>query len=150
MKSIVANGFLAVFAVILLTACEPADPPEPASEPVFEDAWIRPAPPGMKMTAAYGTLRNVTGESIDIESFSSPQLGHISLHRTQVVDGVSRMGQVDIYSVAPGSSLVMEPGSYHLMISMPGMPVVEGTLVRLDVHTADGRTFSFEVPVEKR
>lgn len=140
---------LSVFALVLLllAACKPAEVP---TEPVFENAWIRPAPPGMKMTAGFGTIHNVTEHAIDIESFSSPTLGDVSLHRTESVGGVSRMKEMGIFSLAPGSSLVMEPGGYHLMIMMPRMQVVQGRPVTLEVHTSDGQTFTYEVPVEKR
>ena len=140
---------LSVFAVVLLliAACKPAEVP---TEPVFENAWIRAAPPGMKMTAGFGTIRNVTEQAIDIESFSSPSLGNISLHRTESIGGVSRMKEMGVFSLAPGSSLVMEPGGYHLMIMMPGIRVIQGKPVTLEVHTSDGQTFSYEVPVERR
>jgi copper(I)-binding protein len=138
---------MVLVSALLFTACKPA---EPLTEPVLEDAWIRAAPPGMKMTSAYGTLRNVTETVIDVESFSSPALGHITLHRTEMVDGVSRMQEVEIFSLAPGSSLVMEPGGYHLMIMMPGKPAAVGAQVPLVVHASDGREFSFEVRVEQR
>lgn len=139
---------LSVFAliVLLVAACKSEVP----TEPVFENAWIRPAPPGMKMTAGFGTIHNVTEHAIDIESFSSPMLGDITLHRTESVGGVSRMKEMGVFSLAPGSSLVMEPGGYHLMIMMPGIRVVQGKPVTLEVHTSDGQTFSYEVPVEKR
>ncbi len=132
--------------LLLMAACKPAEIP---TEPVFEEAWIRQAPPGMKMTAGFGTLRNVTDQAIDIESFSSPILSSVSLHRTEVVDGVSSMHEVDVFSLAPGSSLVMEPGGYHLMMSFR-MQLSPARPVPLQVHTTDGRTFSFEMPVEQR
>ena len=147
MKEIFKTLAAIAVAAFLLGACQPADVP---TEPVLENAWIRAVPPGMKMTAGFGTLRNVTGEAMDIESFSSPNLGSISLHRTESIGGVSRMKEVDIFSLAPGSELQMEPGGYHLMIMVPIKPPPVGGRVTLEVHTADGRTFSYEVPVEQR
>lgn len=146
MKKNILWTFVLGSLLLLIAACKPAETP---TEPVFENAWIRQAPPGMKMTAGFGTLRNVTDQAIDIESFSSPVLASISLHRTEVVDGVSSMQEVDVFSLAPGSSLVMEPGGYHLMMSFR-MQLSAARPVPLEVHTADGRTFSFEVPVEQR
>lgn len=147
MKTAVLRTFILLLAVSMLAACKPAEIP---TEPVLENAWIRPAPPGMKMTAGFGTLRNVTGKTLDIESFSSPSLGEITLHLTEVVDGVSSMKEVDIFSLAPEGTLEMKPGGYHLMIMTPVKTVSQGMRVTLEVHTTDGRTFSYEVPVEKR
>ena len=70
--------------------------------------------------------------------------------KQEIVDGVSKMSEVDRVLLAPGESLDMEPGGYHLMLMGPngGLPI--GFLMELDVEAADGRVFRFEVPVEKR
>ena len=155
MKSMLANTMVAALALVLVMACKPAEEPveETAEETaalLMENAWIRPAPPGMSMTAAYGTLRNVTGDRLGIESFSGPALGHVSLHRTRQVGGVSSMQEINGIALGPGGSLEMEPGGYHLMIMLQDATLSEGQEVSLHIHTNDGRTFTFEVPVEKR
>jgi copper(I)-binding protein len=60
----------------------------------FDKAWVRALPPGMGMTAGFGTLINSGAEPIEITAFSSPQFAEVSLHRTEIVDGVSRMREV--------------------------------------------------------
>ena len=134
-------------AVVLLAACGRVETP---TEPTLEGAWIRSIPPGMKMTAGFGTLGNVTGEQIDIDSFASPQFRDISLHLTEVTDGISRMEEVESLSIPAGESLEMAPGGYHLMLMGPLVSMVPGQVIELEVHAADGRVFSYQVPVEKR
>ena len=107
-------------------------------------------PPGMKMTAGFGTLGNVTDEEIDVDSFTSPQFRDISLHLTEVTDGISRMEEVESFSLPAGESLEMAPGGYHLMLMGPLVSMVPGQVIQLEVHAADGRVFSYMVPVEKR
>ena len=70
-------------------------------ELVLADAWIRAMPPGMKMTAGFGQLRNPGSEAVKLTEFTSPQFGDVSLHRTELEDGVSRMREIP--------SLVIEP-----------------------------------------
>jgi copper(I)-binding protein len=140
---------LALLAAISLSfaACQPAESP---TEPDLEDAWIRAMPPGMKMTAGFGTLSNVTDEKIAVESFSSPQFREISLHLSEVVNGVSRMNEVESLSLCAGESLEMAPGGYHLMLMGPLANIGVGQMVELEISTADGRVFHYNVPVEKR
>lgn len=139
-------AFLALVA-LSLAACQPAEVP---TEPSLENAWIRALPPGMKMTAGFGTLSNGTADMIEIASFSSPQFRGVSLHLTEVVDGVSSMHEVESMSLGAGESLEMAPGGYHLMLMGPRGGMAVGQMIELDVSAADGRVFRFQVPMEKR
>ena len=139
--------WMALCFTMVLAACAPANE---QSGPVFEDAWVRPLPPGMKMTAAFGTLINPGEKPIVFNSFSSPSFGDVSLHRTQRVDGVSKMRELDELRVAPGESVLLEPGGYHLMLMMPGSDLEPGQTVKIMMSTDDGHSYGFEVPVERR
>jgi len=102
------------------------------------------------MTAGFGLLRNPAGESIEIVSFTSPEFGDVSLHRTELTDGVSKMLEVRSLSIGAGETAVLEPGGYHLMLMMPAVEIQPGHTVTIELDTADGRRFSFSVPVERR
>ena len=117
---------------------------------LFESAWVRGLPPGMGMTAGFGQLQNVGGEAIELVSFSSPQFGEVSLHRTELIDGVSRMRAMPSLVIAAGESVALEPGGYHLMFMMPADPMPEGQRIIVEMTAADGRVFRFEVPVKRR
>lgn len=116
----------------------------------FESAWMRAIPPGARMTAAFGTLVNPGPEPVQIESITSPSFGSVSLHRTEIVDGISKMREVEPVEIGAESRLVLEPGGYHLMLMMPDANLQEGQAVILNMALADGRHFAFQVPVEKR
>jgi copper(I)-binding protein len=146
MKKILTFRFAAVLAlVVALGACEPQ-----AREPVFEQAWIRAMPPAARMTSGYGVLRNGTAAPVTLQSYASPAFGEVSLHRTEQVDGMARMREVGPLTLQPGESLELQPGGYHFMLMMPTRPLEAGAGVPLEMTTADGRTFRFEVPVEAR
>jgi copper(I)-binding protein len=132
---------------ILIAAChsEPV-----ATEPALSGAWIRALPTGSGMTAGFGTLHNPGPTAIQIVSFSSPSFGEVSLHRTEMVNGVSRMREVPVLSIDAGSRIVLEPGGYHLMLMMPAGEIQPGHTVTVEMTAADGRSFRFAVPVERR
>ena len=107
-------------------------------------------PPGMKMTAGFGRLHNSDSEALEISAYSSPSFGDVSLHRTELVDGVSKMREVGALVIDPNGEVVLEPGGYHLMLMMPTGDIQPGQVVRLEMDSADGRRFSFDMRVERR
>lgn len=144
-KNSLTSWGLALFVAAALAACQPAP-----TDPVFEEAWIRSLPPGVKMTAGFGLLKNETGQDIEFNRFGSPAFKSVSLHETVVVDGVSKMQEVDSLTLASGESVELAPGGYHLMLMMPMASISPGRNISVEMTAADGRTFTFEVPVEKR
>lgn len=116
----------------------------------LESAWVRAMPPGMQMTAAFGRLHNPGTQAIELVAFSSPDFGELGLHRTETVDGVSRMREIPSLVIAGGEAAELAPGGYHLMLMGPIRPLAEGQSVAVSVTAADGRVFHFELPVERR
>ena len=141
-------SFLAIFTCALLGVCTATAAAE--QDLAFDAAWIRAMPPGMKMTAGFGRLHNAGSEAIELTTFTSLQFGDVSLHRTELVDGVSRMREVPSLIIAPGESVALEPGGYHLMLMMPAGPLEQGQAVTIQMNTSAGRSFDFDVPVERR
>jgi hypothetical protein len=132
---------------ILLSACNPGGN---RAELDFEGAWVRPLPTGMKMTAGFGVLRNSQPKPVVITAFSSPSFGDVSLHRTELVDGLSKMREVPALKLAAGESIVLEPGGYHLMLMMPSGEIQPGSVVAIEMTAADGSSYRFDVPIERR
>jgi periplasmic copper chaperone A len=117
---------------------------------VFDAAWVRALPPGMGMTAGFGRLVNSGTEPLEITSFSSPQFADVSLHRTETVDGMSRMREVPALRLEAGAAVELAPGGYHLMLMKPLVPLATGQTVTVRMTATDGSDFQFEVPVERR
>lgn len=136
-----------MLAVTLLSACGPS---EESPELTFESAWIRAMPPGMKMTAGFGTMKNHGSQSIQLNSFTSPFFGDVSLHRTELVDGMSKMREVKLLEIPAGGAVELAPGGYHLMLMMPTGPVETGAEVTVQMTAVDGRSFNFDLAVERR
>ena len=117
---------------------------------IFADSWVRALPPGMGMTAGFGTIRNPGAGDIVLTAFGSPEFADVSLHRTEQIDGMSRMREVASLAVPGGGAVELAPGGYHLMLMKPSRAVQAGQSVTLEMTAEDGRVFRFEVPVERR
>lgn len=117
---------------------------------LLEKGWIRAMPPGMKMTAGFGRLRNLSDQALKIVGFSSPAFGEVSLHLSETIDGVSRMRGIPSLRIEAGASVELAPGGYHLMLMTPRESLEPDQPVTVVLTTADGDEFSFTVPVERR
>lgn len=137
--------FKLIIVCLLVTACT-----HPGSENplLFEGAWVRAMPPGSMMTAGFGRMVNNGDVPIQISAISSPQFGDVSLHRTVLEEGVSRMKEVHDLGIAPGSELELAPGGYHLMLMKPTGDLAEW--VEIDITLTDERQFRFTLPIERK
>jgi periplasmic copper chaperone A len=130
--------------IALLVLANPAT--ARACEIEVVDAWIRPAPPGVDRRAAYVTLRNSGTETCRMMSVSSPSFRSVSIHRTQIVDGIARMRRLGEVEIAPGGMLSMAPGGIHLMLM--GRPPDPQAPIELDVTFSDGDHLPIELRLE--
>lgn len=133
----------------LLLSASAAVGAEPACAPVIEDAWVRAAPPGAKSLAGYLVLRNACAAPVEVVDVESRDFGMPMIHRTEQVDGVSRMRPAGRLVVAAGAQLRFEPGGLHLMLMKPLRPLAEGDTARLRLVLADGRRVYAEAPVRR-
>lgn len=101
--------------IILLAACNPT----PKDMFSAEGAWVREAPPNATAMAGYVTITNNTDQDRTLVFAKSKQFNVVEIHRTIVEDGVAKMRRQEDLPVPAGGSLVLEPGSYHLMLMTP-------------------------------
>lgn len=87
--------------------------------PATDDLWLRAAPPGVKMMAAYATLENQTDETLTLIGAYAPDFGMAEIHRTVEENGVFKMREQKSLPLPPQSSIQMEPGGLHIMLMMP-------------------------------
>lgn len=122
---------------------------EPACAPVIENAWVRAAPPGARTLAGYLVLCNPCATAVEVVDVESLDFGMPMIHRTELVDGVSRMRPAGKLAVPAGGELRFEPNGLHLMLMKPLRPLAEGDSARLRLVLADGRRLYAEVPVRR-
>ncbi|MBE9549981.1 MAG: copper chaperone PCu(A)C [Proteobacteria bacterium] len=116
MKNLILTALF--ISVSMLLACQPkVEAPIERQTFVVENAWVRAMPPGRRMTAAYGELKNVGTVELRVNKFSSPQFSSVSLHET-ILDssGMSHMQEIHELILQPGEIVILEPGGKHLML----------------------------------
>lgn len=111
---------------------------------------MRAMPATATMSAGYGTLHWRGSERLVIAGWRSANFGAVSLHRTIVRDGVSRMEAVNDAAIEPGDELVLEPGGLHLMLMGPIRELRAGDTVSITLLSDSGRSFRFDFPVLAR
>ncbi len=132
----------AVLSLLLLAAgC--------SGELTVDNAWVRAAPPGARMTAGYLTVHNATAQSVTLVSASSDSHGDAMMHESFVENGTSKMRHLDELSVAANSDALFEPGGKHLMLMAPTRDLAEGDVVELTLHFADGSTVTVDADVRR-
>jgi periplasmic copper chaperone A len=74
------------------------------------------APAVAKSTAAYGVIKNSGVEADTLIDISS-DAAMVMLHKTEINSGMAKMIHMPKLVIEAGSELVLEPMSYHLMLS---------------------------------
>ncbi len=108
------------------------------------EPWIRETPPGAKMLAGFGTLRNMGPDALKITGVRSPYFSAVTLHETRFENGTARMLEVKTLAIKAGDARVLKPGGLHLMLMMPKATMRAGDSVELEFICGESRaTFDF-------
>ena len=112
-----------------------------------DDGYVRGMPPGQSTTAAFMTLTNTGQEAVVLTGGSSPVANAVEVHEHSHVDGMMRMRQVERLELAPGESVDLRPGGYHLMFFGLKQVLAEGDEVELVLQYASGEEQALKLPV---
>lgn len=82
----------------------------------IESAWLREPPPGRPMLALYMNLRNTGAAPLRLIGVRVDGSEGAGIHQSLVEDGMMRMRDVETLEIAPGASILFEPGGYHVMV----------------------------------
>ena len=115
----------------------------------IQNAWIREAPPAIKVMAGYLDIENSSDRVLTLVSAESPEFERIEFHISQTKNGVASMQQQEHIIIAPDSTLSFEPGAYHLMLFNPSVPMREGKRISIKLTFEDGKTLSFDAIVRR-
>ncbi len=78
--------------------------------------WVRAMPPTSRVTAVYGTFRNLTDQEERLLAIESPIAEQGELHQTQMKNEMAHMVPLSHLAIPPQSELVLQPGAYHGML----------------------------------
>ncbi|RRU22233.1 copper chaperone PCu(A)C [Stenotrophomonas sp. 278] len=127
------------FVGVLLALCAgAASAAEPACV-VLEQGWVRMPPAQMPMSAGYGVIHNRCKQAVSVVAAGSKAFAEVTLHETTVVNGVSRMREVERLPIAAGAKVELKPGGLHLMLMQPEVTLTEGRELPLRLSLEDGR-----------
>lgn len=111
------------------------------------DGYVRGLPPGQPNTAAFMRLENETAAPVELTGASSPVADKVELHQHSHEGGMMRMRKVDSLSLAPGATVQLAPGGYHLMLFGLRQPLADGQLVEIVLQLGNGEQYRLELPV---
>lgn len=114
----------------------------------FSDGWIR-FPAMAHMAGGFGRIDNTCKAQVAVTSVRSAAFADVSLHETTLVDGVSRMREVERLPVAAGQHAELKPGGLHLMLMDGKAPLQEGQRVPVVLGLSDGTEVHGELVVRK-
>lgn len=116
------------------------------------DAWIRAAPAGAQAMSGYATLTNTGDAPISLRAVQSDAFRLAAVRDTVVVDGVSKMRELQRLNIGAGESVELEPGGKHLMLMQPRHDIAVGERVEMLFMLGDGTRLEthFEVVADAR
>jgi copper(I)-binding protein len=118
------------FAWMLLSGWALASPATAQVE--VKDAWARPALQGQSATGAFMTLTARDGARL--VGAASPVAGVVEIHEMVMEGSVMKMRAVGGLDLAPGRSVELKPGGYHVMLMDLKRPLKAGERVPVELR----------------
>ena len=113
------------------------------------DAWVREAPPGAAVLAAYFTLENTGTKEDKLVAARGPDFEKIEIHATEIRDGVARMIALEALPIPPHAVVKLAPGGYHLMLHRPRRALTAGMDIKLELRFDSGARMTVVAPVRR-
>jgi copper(I)-binding protein len=123
-------------------------PAAAASTVAVSDAWARATPNGAQTAAAYLTVTNRGAAPDRLLGGDSPAARTVQVHEMSMANGVMHMGEVKGGAlIAPGASLKLQPGGWHLMLIGLKAPLRAGAMVAITLRFERAGEVKLVLPV---
>jgi periplasmic copper chaperone A len=119
-----------------------------AGDLVITQAWSRATPGGAKIGGAYLTIENKGSTPDRLLGGSADVADKVQVHEMTMNNGVMTMRQLDKgLAIAPGKTVKLAPGGYHLMLLDLKGPLKQGDQLplTLEFEKAGKVKLSFDV-----
>jgi len=119
-----------------------------AGDLVITQAWSRATPGGAKIGGGYVTIENKGSQPDRLIGGSADVADRVQLHEMAVSNGVMTMRPLEKgLVIAPGKTVKLAPGGYHLMLVDLKRPLKQGDKlpITLEFEKAGHVKLSFEV-----
>lgn len=120
-----------------------------SDEVAVQGAWVREAPPGASVMAAYMTLVGTASSTKTLVAAKAAGFASVELHETVFESGGVAMRPLTALAIPPRERIVLAPGGRHLMLIKPQRAFGEGSQVVLELKFADGAVMRLDVPVKR-
>ena len=131
MKTLVFACALAGLTVFSLQPARSADSGSTANGILVKDAWLRATPHGAPVAGGYATITNAASAPDRLVSASLSSAPKGEVHAMSMENGVMHMSRLDQgLDIAPGATVTLKPGGFHLMFLNPSAPLKEGETVK--------------------
>jgi len=115
----------------------------------IDHPWTRAVPAGAQTAAGYATITNTGQEPDRLIGGSAAGAEAVEVHEMSMQDGVMRMRQLEKgLEIAPGETVELKPGSYHLMMIGLNAAYEEGETVKGSMTFEKAGTVDIEFVVE--
>jgi copper(I)-binding protein len=115
----------------------------------IEDAWIRAMPPKAMSTAAFMKITNKLPNEVKLISADIDGAQSVELHKT-VTDGkVMKMVKQSYIPLPANSSIILKPGSWHIMMIGLEKQFSEGSVHQIQLNFDNGFTQNIKIRVKK-
>ncbi len=125
-----------------------------ASAPAFAgDIWAmhafsRATAPKAPNGAAFMALMNQGSEDLAVIAASSSVAARVELHTHLKEDGVMKMRQVPQIDIPAGGEVILQPGSYHVMLLGLHAPLKQGESFDVTLELSNGESLTVDVPIQ--
>ncbi|MDX5593120.1 copper chaperone PCu(A)C [Pseudovibrio sp. SPO723] len=116
----------------------------------ISNAWTRATPPKAKAGGGFLTIANDGSQAVVLKSAASDVAKRTEIHEMAVTDGIMKMREMkDGLSIAPGETLELKPGGYHVMFMGIHEAFTEGETVSVTLMFEPGGPVDVQMPVHK-
>jgi copper(I)-binding protein len=134
MKNIARIFACTATLLALLSAPAPAQEIK-AGDLVITQPWSRATPGGAKIAGGYLTIENKGTTPDRLTAASGDIAGKVEIHEMAMNNGVMTMRPLDKgLEIAPGKTVKLAPGGYHLMLMDLKNPLKQGEKVPLELQ----------------
>lgn len=115
---------------------------------LIEAPWTRATPGGAKVAGGFMRITNTGAEPDRLVGGSFPLAGRFEVHEMAVTNGVMTMRELAAgLEIAPGRTVELKPGGYHVMFMDLREPVRAGAPIRGTLVFARAGTVEIEYQV---
>ncbi len=147
MKQAIRNlSYVAALSLMLVAPAGAQD--VKAGDLVITQPWSRATPGGAKVAGGYLNIENKGAAADRLVGGSADVAGKFEIHEMAVKDGVMTMRPLDKgLVIAPGKTVKLAPGGYHVMLMDLKAPLKQGDKVpvTLEFEKAGKVKVSFDV-----